>query len=259
MRAARVVLAWAVAAITLASSVTGLWHVAHDVAKMGELGAAAIVAGFDVTAIIAGMRVVEDARRWSAWGLLAAVAAASAAAQIVAAPVELEWWRLLHGASPVIAIWTLHGAVGETPRHDAGTAKSDKKADNKTNNRGGRKGAAPTTPKPTGDVAAAGSRSATAPTGGARAGDVGHVTPVTDITTRRTGGRPAPPQASPPSDAQQARAVADHLARQQVNASRASRRQWEAACKEVLGLGPRPAARLRDALTDLPPAAEKGS
>lgn len=113
MRAIRIVAAWLTAAVTMTASVTGLWHVAYDVAEMGELGAVAIVAGFDVTAVIAGLRVVERPKDIGGWVMLVALAALSAAAQIAASDPHLGWWRLLHGAPSVVSIWTLHGAVGE--------------------------------------------------------------------------------------------------------------------------------------------------
>lgn len=113
MRMIRVFAAWLTAAVTMSASVSGLWHVAYDVAKMGELGAVAIVAGFDVTAVIAGLRVVERPKDVGGWIMLVALAAVSASAQIAASDPTLEWWRLLHGAPSVVSIWTLHGAVGE--------------------------------------------------------------------------------------------------------------------------------------------------
>lgn len=113
MRTIRIVAAWLIAAVTMTASVTGLWHVAHDVAKMGELGAVAIVAGFDVTAVLAGLRVVERPKEVGGWFMLVVLATVSAAAQIAATDSDLGWWRLLHGAPSVVSIWTLHGAVGE--------------------------------------------------------------------------------------------------------------------------------------------------
>lgn len=129
MRRLRVALAWIVAGIVLSASVTGLWHVATEKAAMAPLAAASVVAAFDVTAIIVGLRVVEQPRRWSAWGMLIAMAALSATAQIMAAPTTLEWWRMLHGAPAVAAIWTLHGAVSEG--HEEKPAKTKPKAKTK--------------------------------------------------------------------------------------------------------------------------------
>jgi hypothetical protein len=212
MRTARIVLAWAVAAVTMVASVTGLWHVASDVAQMGVLGSVAIVAGFDVTAIIAGMRVVEHPRRWSAWALLAAMAAASAAAQIVAAPETLGWWRLLHGAPPVAAIWTLHGAVAEGRTEEKGKKKSKKGS-------GARRNAAASAP----------SAAAPAPPSVARLDDARR------RGARRSTGTDAPRLS--PADTERVRRAADALLAEGVPATRRD-------IERVLGVGNRVAGRL---------------
>ncbi|HKO83937.1 MAG TPA: hypothetical protein VJ140_05100 [Actinomycetota bacterium] len=197
MKVLRIAAAWVVAVLSMAASVKGLWHVSFDLMKMEVLGSVAIVAAFDVTAIIAGMRVVEDPRKVTAWVLLCSMAAASATAQILAAPIELEWWRLGHGVPPLASIWTLHGAVGEHASAGKKKGKGTKPAKKTVTAQG------------SGSVAAPGSSPASAPpappveerAGGA----VRKVAPVASLADARRKGphRPTETGVAPLSTADQ--------------------------------------------------------
>lgn len=150
MRVVRVAAAWLIAGVTLAASVTGLWHVTYDVAKMGVLGSVAIVAGFDVTALLVGLRIAEHPRAVKRWLGLIALAALSAAAQIAASDESLGLWRLLHGAPSVVALWTLHGAVGETQPAETKKPEEAKKPEGSKRSSGARSApkSTPTAPSP---------------------------------------------------------------------------------------------------------------
>lgn len=111
MRTVVRVLASVLCALTLAGSVYGLWHVCIDLAKMPDLIAVAVIAGFDGSALVFGLKVAQNPKEAGAWAGVVLCAALSSVAQILAAPPEAGPWRLLHGAPAVTAIWTLHNAV----------------------------------------------------------------------------------------------------------------------------------------------------
>lgn len=120
------ILAGAVCALALASSVYGLWHVSIELAKMPIVVALGVVAVFDGSALVFGLKVAVNPKATAAWVGVISTAALSATAQVLAAPVAAEWWRLLHGAPAMGAIWALHNAVkDEKPTKRRPTRKAD--------------------------------------------------------------------------------------------------------------------------------------
>lgn len=245
MKVVRIVLAWISAVVSMVASVTGLWHVAYEVAEMPLLAAGAVVAGFDVSAVTAGLKVVERPKHVPSWVLLGGLAAVSAGAQILASPDHLGWWRLLHGAPPVTAIWTLHGAVADgKPEGKKSARSSAKDKDKKDKDRVARSvaGAASTPvapPSPPGQEA--------------RGDEIGMAPPV-DLAARRKGRRrPTETGAAPlsPEDLQRVEDASKLLLAE--GASRATRRDIE----RVLGVGNRVAGRLLPAVNEAMAARRK--
>lgn len=230
MRWARIVGAWLVAAIAMAASVTGLWHMAEVKAEMTYLAAGAVVAGFDVTAVLAGLRVAERPKEFGAWALLITLATASAACQILAAPEHLGWWRLAHGIPPVAAIWTLHGAVKDAPTKSK--KKTPKKQDRAARNGAGAASGPAAPPLP--------------PAEEAQGSEIG-MAPVADLGARRKGRHRATETGAAPLSPEDARRVQEAaMLLLGEGARKATRRDIE----RVLSVGNRVAGRLLPAVNE---------
>ena len=118
--------AYVVCSLTLAGSAYGLWHVCIDKAKMPVLIAVAVMAAFDGSALVFGLKVAEHPKAGAAWAGVVLCAALSAVAQVLAADPSAHDWRYLHGAPAIAAIWSLHNAVkDEKPTKRRPTRKAD--------------------------------------------------------------------------------------------------------------------------------------
>lgn len=240
MKTFRVLAAWVVALLAMAASVRGLWHVASFTMKMDDLGAVAIVAMFDISALVTGMRVVENPRRWSAWAGLAALASASAAAQILAASPELGYWRFGHGLLPLGAVWSLHGAVGEHVT-EIGKKPAKKRTDKKTTMVQGRgaDSAVSTAPPPA-------SASPVPQVDGVR-GTAGKVAPVASLADARRKGAHRPTETGAPPLSSPDLVLVEKAVGELIRLNRdGTRREIE----DVLGVGNRVAGRLLPAVKE---------
>lgn len=136
LRTVKRCIAVAVCALALVSSVIGLWHVCISYGLMSPLIALGVLAVFDGSALVFGLTVALLPRAWGAWVGVAVCALLSAGAQAAAAPLEAGWWRLLHGAPALGAIWALHNAVKPEKATRRRNAAPVRKADTRSKGAG---------------------------------------------------------------------------------------------------------------------------